>query len=223
MSGEVIWKGKYNELKAKFMESVDAAFRLGFEQGAQQASQDAAMQQQQQQMEMQNASMGAPGGAPEEGPEAGDFSDQQDPQASVPPAGGQGIQPMQDSEHPDGSELDQHIAKLESMLHKGEQVDVTALIKAINEIKGLQKSQKELLGLAKSAKAIPAIAKALHKPKFKLGVQANHNLSSTAKSAVTMQHKIVTDIMSKWEKEEKNASKDILSQLSIEGLTKKEE
>ena len=224
MSGEVNWKGKYNELKAKFMESVDAAFRLGFEQGAQQASQDAAIQQQQQQMDAQNAAMGGGmGGAPEAGPEAGDFSDQQDPQASVPPAGGQGIQPMQDSEHPDGSELDQHIAKLESMLHKGEQVDVTALIKAINEIKGLQKSQKELLGLAKSAKAIPAIAKALHKPKFKLGVQANHNLSSTAKSAVTMQHKIVSDIMAKWEKEEKNASKDILSQLNIEGLTKKEE
>jgi hypothetical protein len=224
MSGEINWKQKYRELKAKYMESVDAAFRVGFEQGQQQASQQQA--QQQQQMAQQQAMGGQPGagGAPgqeAQGPEAGDFADQQDPGPSVPPAGGQGIQPMQDSEHPDGSELDQHIAKLESMLQKGE--DVTVLIKAINDIKVLQKSQKEQLELRKSARAIPEIAKALHKPAFKLGVQASHNLKTAQKSAVTMQHKIVTDIMSKWEVEERNASKDILSQLNIEGLTKKEE
>jgi hypothetical protein len=226
MAGEVNWKGKYNELKAKFMESVDAAFRIGFEQGAQQATQQAAMEQQAKQQEMEAAAMGGGQGAPgadAQGPEAGDFADQQDPAPSVPPAGGQGVQPMQESEHPDGSELDQYIAKLESMLQKNEQLDVKDLIKTINDLKGFQKSQKEQLQLAKSARAIPEIAKALHKPKFKLGVQANKNLTTVAKSAVTMQHKIVSDIMSKWESEEKNASKSILSQLSVEGLTKQEE
>ena len=38
-----------------------------------------------------------------------------------------------------------------------------------------------------------------------------------------MQKRIVDDIMNKWEAEENKASVDILKQLGIEGLTKKEQ
>ena len=225
MSGTVNWKQKYTELKAKFMESVDMAFRLGFEQGAQQASQQAAQEQQMQQQAMQ-AQGGAPGAPGAGGPPGGqgptgrpeedqDFADQEYP-PTKPGEPGKGVQPMQESEHPGGSELDQHIAMLESMINKSEGLDIDQLKKTVEGLK----FQVEM---RKSSSAIPEIAKALHKPKFKLGVQASHNLNSTAKNAVTMQERIVTDIMQKWEEEEKRASRDILSQLNIEGLTKKED
>jgi hypothetical protein len=224
MSAVVNWKQKYTELKAKFMESVDMAFRLGFEQGAQQASQDAAMQQAQAAQQMAQQPPGAGGG--DEGPVGGqgptsrpeedqDFADQEYP-ASKPAGPGKGIEPMQESEHPEGSELDQHIAKLESMISKSEEFSVDDLKKTVNDL-------KFQIEMRKSARAIPEIAKALHKPSFKIGVQASHNLTNAAKSAVNMQERIVTDIMEKWEQEEKRASKDILSQLSIEGLTKSED
>lgn len=233
MAGEVNWKAKYRELKAKYMESVDMAFRLGFEQGGQQAQQDQAMQQQQQQAELEQAAAagmngGGPDGAPGGPPGAPGKQPQVDDGSGGPtmPAGpGKGIESpeQQDSQHPDGSELDQHIAKLEGMLGKSEELDVNVLKETVNNLKSLQKSFREQIELKKSAAAIPKIAAALHKPKFKLGVQASHNMNSTAKAAVTMQHKIVEDIMEKWESEEKRASSDILSQLNIEGLTKKEE
>lgn len=234
MSGEVNYKKKYMELKAKFMESVEMAFRLGFEDGAKQSQQDQAMQQQQQMEQQQAAMNGAVPGQEQNpsDPNGGGSVPGQDQGATMPAGPGMGIQqggpapqgaqPMKESEHPDGSELEQHIAKLESMISKTEDLDVGDLKKAIGDLRTLQKAQKEQIELRKSAMAIPAIAKALHTPKFKIGVQASHNMNSTAKAAVTMQHKIVNDIMAKWENEEKNASKDILSQLNVEGLTKKE-
>lgn len=219
MAGEVNWKQKYTELKAKYMESVDMAFRLGFEQGAQQASQDAAMQQAQAaQDQAQMAQQGPPGGQGPTGRPEDDqsFTDQQDVPPNVPAGPGRGIEPMQESENPAGSELDQHISALEQMINKSEDLSVDEIKKHINDL-------KHFMEMKKSAAAIPEIAKALHKPSFKIGVQASHNLTSAAKSAVTMQERIVSDIMQKWEAEEKRASKDILSQLNIEGLTKREE
>lgn len=231
MAGDINYKQKYQELKAKYMQAVDMAFRLGHEEGSKQAAQDQMAQQQQQQAELEAAAAGGMPGQPGADPMAG--PDQPGDDQSAPPAPGGGPEgepapgPMAESEHPDGTELDQHISKLESML-KGE-VNSEDLAKAASAIRDYQnavskwKKQVRLQSeLKKSAQAIPEIAKALHRPKFKLGVQAAHNLSQSAKNAVTMQHKIVTDIMTKWEQEEKNASKDVLSVLNIEGLTKKE-
>jgi len=220
MAGEVNWKMKYNELKAKFMDSVDLAFRLGMEQGLQQAQLDQAAQaqMQQEQAAQQQAQLG--GGQQVPGQEDQQFDDGS--QGPTQPAGpGQGIQPPE-SQNPDGSELDQHIAKLESMISKSEGVDVASMMQTIGELKKMQKAQALQAGLAKSAKAIPAIAKALHKPAFRMSQQANHNLNSSQKEAVTMQKRIVDDIMAKWESEENRAGTDILKQLGIEGLTKKE-
>lgn len=231
MAGDVNWKSKYIELKAKFMESVDTAFRLGFEEGAKQSDQNNAMQQQQQAQDQAAASPGgANGGQSPDATQANGPAQPGDPQSAEMPGGATPAQPpqpavpMAESEHPDGSELDQHIAKLESMLSKSElgSEERSELMKSVEGIRSFRRDQLQAIEMKKSYEAISGIAKALHKPKFKMGVQAQHNLSSNAKQAVSMQEKIVGDIMQKWEQQEKQASKSILEQLSVEGLTKKE-
>ena len=243
MSGEINWKMKYTELKSKYMNAVDMAYRLGVEEGLKQGQLDSANQQlaeasaQQQDQAAGGGDPGMGGGAGGQlpggkqnnnsapgTPDQGAGNDKSGAASVQPtPTGGQpAVAPMKESEHPEGTELDQHIAKLESMIAKSEDLDINDLKGAINDLKSLQKSQKEQLELKKSQMAISGIAKAMHKPQFKFGVQANHNLSTTAKSAATMQHEIVQDVFKKWEAEEKNASKDILSTLKIEGIIKGE-
>lgn len=226
MAGDINYKVKYQELKAKYMSSVDMAFRLGFEEGSKQATQDAAQQQQMQAEEQANAMGGGqpPGGEDPSAAAPGDPQSAAMPGGATPAQAPQPAVPMQESEHPDGTELDQHISKLESMLSKSE-LDPTeraAMQKSLQGIRSFRQNQLQAIELKKSAMAISGIAKALHKPAFKLGVQATQNMSSNAKQAVNMQEKIVTDIMQKWEQEEKSAGKGILAQLGIEGLTKKE-
>lgn len=205
MSGEINYKMKYNELKSKFMSSVDMAFRLGFEEGSKQEQNNQMMQQQAQQQELANAQsngIGAPGEAQQE-PGQDPDQEMQNP----------------DSQNPAGSELDQHIEKLESMLGKSE-LDGVELKKALDGIKSLQANMKQEAELKKSARAIPEIAKALHKPKFNIGRLASHNMNSNAKTAVNMQEKIVSDIMKSWEEEDQKVTKDIKSILNLENLIK---
>lgn len=198
---EVNYKQKYLSLKAQYMNAVDLAFRLGYEQGAQQAQVDQAAQQQQQQEEMA-AQQGVP----------------QDGQPSEQPQEAEGQAP--ESANPAGSELDQYIAKLEGMLGKSEGVNTSDLQKAVQEMKTFQKSQKLAADLKKPSAAISGIAKALHKPAFKIGQQASHNMSDSAKRAVTMQEQIVQDIMKSWSEEEKKAAHSIENLLSVEGVVK---
>ena len=227
MSGQVNWKLKYQELKSKYMNSVDVAFRLGVEEGLKQASVDTASQQMAQGaqgVEDIHDQPGTPGAKANNNdavgvPDQGSVPDKSGA-PSIQPDPVEGAAPMKESENPNGSELDQHIAKLEGMLSKSEELDLDTLKKTVEEIKGLQQKQKEYAELKKSSMAIPKIAHAMHKPQFKFGVQAQHNLNSTAKAAVSMQHKIVNELMQKWETEEKKASKDILSILKLDGTIK---
>lgn len=209
------YKQKYQELKMKYMQDVDVAFRLGFEQGQVQGQQDAQMQAQQHQQEQMNAQQGSI----QEG--HGSIGSPAGAEQQANPNGGQIGDMEPDSENPAGSELDQHIEKLESML-KSEQSNPADLILLTSKIQNLRKSMKEAIELRKSAKAIPAIAKALHKPAFKIGVQASHNLTNNAKQAVNMQEKIVSDLMKAMADEEVKATKSIKSILAVESLTKKE-
>lgn len=204
MSNQVNYKQKYEELKMKYMQDVDTAFRLGFEQGAVQGQQDAMMAQQQAEQEaMQQGQIGQGNGA--EGSPAG-------AEQMANPNGGDVPQMEPDSENPAGSELDQHIAKLESMVAKAEG-SPEDLKKAVNDLKEMRKSMAAAAQVTremkKSQAAIPGIVKALHKPSFKIGVQASHNMTANAKAAVGMQEKIVSDIMKSWEDEEKRATSDI--------------
>jgi hypothetical protein len=227
MAGDINWRQKYQELKAKYMNSVDMAFRLGFEQGAQQATQDAAMQQQQQAEEA--AAQQPPGGGGAPGDDSGASAPGDDqaapmPGGATPASAPQPAVPMAESEHPDGTELDQHISKLESMLSKSEldPAERSDIMKSVEGIRAFRRDQVQAIELKKSHEAIKGIALALHRPAFKVSSQANHNMTSNAKQAVSMQEKIVGDVMSKWADEEARGSKDILAQLGIQGVTKKD-
>jgi len=216
MSAEINYKNKYMELRSKYMNDLDMAFRLGMEQGAQQAQQDQMAQQQAEAQQMQQAALqGQAGGAPGQDGAGGP------PQEGAPQ--GQGAQEP-DMNGQAESELDQHISKLESMVNKpGGNAD-PEIQKSLRELISLRKSELEKIKfqreMKKSEQAIKGIAKALHKPSFKLSKVAAHNLSSNAKQAVSLQHKIVNDVMAKMEAEEKRAGKSISDILDIEGLTK---
>jgi len=234
---EINYKKKYFDLRTRYINDLDMAFRLGIEQGAQQEQINQANQQQQQQaeLEMAQAQAAAGGGQPGEGgpPGAGGPEGAPKEGGEKPPGQESGQESGQmSSSSPDGapaigggSELDQHISQLESMLGKpaGSPEEMQSNIKkALGEIKSLRKAQLQAIELKKSAAAIPAIAKALHRPAFKMSRLASQNLNDNAKKAVTMQEKIVGDIMKKWQEEETKAAKDIVNVLSVEGLTKKE-
>lgn len=202
---EINYKQKYQELKQKFKDSVDTAFRLGYEQG----QNDAQMQQMQDQMAQQAAleqaaaaGQGQPGQPGQPGAEDG-----------APQEGGQPGDPAAQG----GSELDQHISQLEGMLAKSELTgeDLATLKKSVDAIKlGIE--------LRKSDVAVKSIAKALKTPKkFELSKTASINMNDSAKAAVTMQEKIVTDIMKAWESEETGAVGGIKDILAKEGLVKK--
>lgn len=210
MSAEINYKNKYLALRGKYISDLDMAFRLGFEQGQQQAQQDQAMQAQQEQAQMdQMMAQNQAGGAPGEG-QPGEAAPGEQPQ--------DGSDPMSAG----GSELDQHIAKLESMINGSGASADPEIKKSLESLKALRKAELEKIQFKKSEQAIKGISKALHKPNYKISALANHNLSTGAKSAVSMQHKIVNDVMSKMQEEEKRASVDIKNILNVEGLTKKE-
>jgi len=193
------WKLKYSDLKLKFHDAVDTAFQLGMEQGLQQAQ---VQQAQQDQAAAQAAAQGMPG------------QPGQDPNA----------QPGQDPnspESPDGSELDQHIGKLESMLQKSDPTapQTMELKKSLEGIKAFQSSLKQASDLKKSEKAIAAIGKAM-KPAFTLSKGATKNLSEHGKKALNMQEQIVQDLMKAMDEESAKVSESINKTLSFENLIK---
>lgn len=208
---EINYKMKYMDLKAKFMSSVDAAYRLGYEQGMQEGQMQAAAEAQAMQAEQQAAAQG------QGNPEA---SGQDQEQEEAP-------QEENINENPSGSELDKHIEELESMLGKSEKLEGEELKKAQNAIA----SFKQEVLVKRNNAAIHSIAKSLNKkPAQKKAAPmglvfsptATKNLNQSGKDAVSMQHKIVDEMMKSWEKEEQAAAKDIANVLKVESLLKKE-
>lgn len=191
---EINWKSKYNELKAKYMSSVDTAFRLGMEQGMQQAQvQQAQDQAAQAQTDAQNQQV-QPG------------QEEQDQEGEQP----------QDSAHPQGSELDQHISTLEGMLGKSELTDhdMTVIMKSLKDLKfGIEMKKSDL--------AVSSIARALvPKAPVLMNKAAVANLNPTAKAALSMQEQIVANVMAGLAEEEKHMSKSITDIVAGEGLKK---
>lgn len=193
------YKLKYQDLKLKFHDAVDTAFQLGMEQGLQQAQ---VQQAQQDQAAAQAAAQGMPG------------QPGQDPNA-------QPGQEMPGQEPSDGSELDQHIGKLESMLQKSDPTapQTLELKKSLEGIKAFQSSLKQASDLKKSEKAIAAIGKAM-KPAFTLSKGATKNLSEHGKKALNMQEKIVNDVMKSFAEEEAHAAAAIAKTLNFEQVLK---
>ena len=199
---QINYKEKYKELKLKFKETVDLAFRLGVEEGMRQGQVQQAQQAQASAEAAQQAAMGGQPGQPG------------DPNA-------QGQEGMPGQEQSDGSELDQHIGQLESMLQKSESgsPEYLSFKKSLDGIKSFQSSLRQASDLKKSEKAINAIGKAL-KPAFALSKAATKNMSEPAKKALSMQEQIVNELMKSMSEEEAKATETITKTLNFEQILK---
>lgn len=206
---QINYKEKYKELKLKLKDLSDLSFRLGVEEGLRQGQ--IQQQQQQQQMEMQQAQAAQAQGMLGEQGQPGQEDQQQDPNA----------QPGQEASN--GSELDSHIAQLESMLQKTDagKPEYAALKKSLDSVKAFQSDLRHKHDLKKSEEAIKAIGKALKKP-FAMNKRAESNMSQFAKGALNSQEKLVQDIMKGWADEEKTVLAQVNKTLGIEGILSKE-
>lgn len=203
MAGKIDYKQKYQELKAKFMSSVNASWEDGFQNGLQQAQLDQATQQQAQADQMAMAANGQP-----------------QPGQEGEAASGKEAQPGQpQSQNPNGDELDQHISKLEGMLGKSEisSMDLGDLKKTLSDIKSLQIQ----INLTKSLDSIKNTKFGSLKKSQPLSPRLQANLPEPAKKALSMQENIVKSVFEKWSKDESQAASDINSILNVEGITKK--
>lgn len=251
MSG-INWKLKYEQLKLKFMSSMDMAYRLGYEDGAKDAQMDAMAEQQAaaEQAAQQQANAEANGfGGSEDGEEDGQSQDQfggdeesEDPEMSdseEPQMDAAGQAPGLDASDSDpdappveGSELDSHIGELEQLMMGKSEISVEDLKKSLAKVKAFKQAQD----LHKSMKAIKAIGKSLKKskkvyPKSRKPIfskpaapskQVQANLKDKDKAAIAGQQKIVDDIMKSWEEQDSKAKAKIANIVAVEGLIKKE-
>lgn len=188
------YKKKYMDLRARFVEALDIAFRTGYEQGAneqqvQNMAQQAQMQAQQAAM-MQGQITGGPG------------MDQ--------PPGAENPESLEAAD----SEMDAAISELEGLVNKSEP-SVDDMKKSIEALKNSRMHQK-------LQKATKEAGKKLNQPPKPLSLSYKVNLPEESKQTVSMQSKIVDDILNKWEQEAQNSAKDITSVLGTEVLAKKE-
>lgn len=197
----VDYKAKYIDLKTKYHETVDLAWRLGYEQGLKDSQIDQAAQQMAQPQMDPNVPQGA------QGVEKPDTSPTE--VSEQPPT----------SQNPQGNELDQHIEKLEGILGKAEitPFELQDLKKTLSDIRSLQVQ----INLTKSLDSIKATKLTKSQP-ITFSPKNQANLPEVAKKSLSMQEKIVSDIFSKWGKDESKASSDISSILGIEGISKKD-
>lgn len=221
MPAEINFKNKYLELRSKYIADLDMAYRLGFEAGGQQAQQQRAIetdaQNQQAEMQRQDLQAEAKGqnGEPQDhemGSHVGGHPgkpNENPSQEGQPTTGTSG----------NGSEIDQHINKLQGMIGKGHSPQLQKSIEEeLSSIVELRKADKLAENMRAGKSAIDGIVKALHKPAYKASAQANHNMDDNAKKSLSLQQKIVSGVMEKWEKEEEKAGKDIRSILNVEGV-----
>jgi hypothetical protein len=181
------------------------AFRLGFEQGGQQAQQDQMMQEQQQAQEIQQAAAG------------GRTTWRRTWRRSwcswtTWRTAWRELQPG--SEHPEGSELDQHIAKLESMIAKAEKSSPDDLKKSFQEFQSLRRGPSQTSEVLERAigpekvcmQQSLAIAKALHKPALRWASRPPSTSMRMPNRPSPCNTRIVSDVMAKMEEEEKKGS-----------------
>lgn len=205
MAGKIDYKQKYQELKAKFMSSVDSAWNDGYQHGLQDSQVEQAAQQKQESDAMAQAANGQPQPGQEEMPQKGQPGEQQPGQPA--------------SQNPNGDELDQHIAKLEGMLGKAEisSTELGDLKKTLNDIRSLQVQ----ISLSKSMESIKNTKMGKLNKSLVLTPRLQANLPEPAKKALSLQENIVKDVFAKWENDEQRATNDIKSLLNVDGLVKK--
>jgi len=138
------YRVKYIDLRSKLVESTDVAYRLGYEEGLKKGQEQAQQQMEQQQAEMEQQQMMAQQGMEGQEGQMPQGMEGQEGQEGQMPQGmeGQESQMPQGQEEFEGSEIDQHINELESLVAKGEKPKVTDIRKAVLALAGLRKSQK---------------------------------------------------------------------------------
>jgi len=159
------YKEKYLNLRAKFLSSIDMAWRDGYEAGTIEAQQEAMQVQQQQEQEMmaqaqggmgedaQNAAFHAPGqpGVMEGGEQEPSQEEQEMAANSADAFGGQ-IPPMQ-------GELGKNIDQLLEMLSKGSKPKIKDLRNVVEKIDSLRKNSEEIFIPENKNKVSDIIAK----------------------------------------------------------------
>lgn len=193
------YKKKYEDLRSRYIQSLDVAFRTGYEQGFNESQNQAMAQQAAQQSQMMGA-MQSQAGMPQQ--DQGGAPQDQAGTVEVPSGQEQSAQGQ--------DELDEAISTLEQLVNKSEP-SIGDLKKSIEMIKSEHLHKK----LMKKTKSIDITPKQ-YSTSYKV------NLPENSKAAVAMQQKIVDDILRKWEQEQGQSSRDITQVLSTEALTKKE-
>jgi len=182
---KINWELKFKNLLSKYMNGIDLAFSKGYVKGKDDAAKEQ-QQQQQQELEAQaaaaqgmgDAQQGAPGG---QDPTALNAQQQQ----QVEDAGGE----------PGGTELDQHLQEMESLVAKSKG-------KLSEELK------KTLLKMKKETELLN---KSLYK-KDKLLQTKNAVKDLTGKAApqvLTEQHRVVKSMIASWDDSSLDASNEI--------------
>jgi len=221
MSAIVDYKSKYLALRQRYQEDVEVSFRLGYEQGTQdsqmqqmQDQQQQLVDQQAQQAQMEANGMGGDAGQENQDPNAQGAQVQDDSRGVGQQTGAAGA-----PQGMNGTQLDSHIGELEGLMAKTDYGtdQWETLKKSIDNLKSI----KVTLDLNKNAVLIKNIASNLRKSTV-IGGRAKHNLAPAAKTAISMQHKIVSELMDTWSKEEKGLPTEISKILQAEGLSKKE-
>jgi hypothetical protein len=136
MSNKIDWKQKYVELRAKYLNAVDVAFRLGVQEGMRNAE----IQQLQTQLQEAQAQAQAAMAAAQQPPMGGEgmpVDEQGMPVEGMEgeiPVDEEGM-PVEGMEEEGGGELDQSIDELEGLVKKEKKLDVTSLMKSIHKNK----------------------------------------------------------------------------------------
>lgn len=192
------WERKYRSLLSKFRNAVRMAFEKGYEKGmADQQLQS--MEQQQAEMQEELAAAQGMGGM--------------DVSTENPVTGArQANDANLDQSGEETSELDQHLGELESIVAKSENMNAKDLRKSLKDVKKKIKTTRELAMLKN-------LNKSLYKNKSLLQVKENSKtqLNKPVPRVVNEQHKIVKDMIKKWDASSLEIAAD------IEGAVKKDE
>lgn len=201
MKKDIDYKQKYQELRTNFISATERAYSTGYEHGIKDGRQEAT-QMAQQQTQAQNQIPG-----------------QETPQPMSPEQmANQHDQAEMDQQE---SEVDQKIQELESILSgQAKDVDKKEVIKVVDdlnkslaEMKNIKSRISMRMGMQKSER-LKTLGKEVKQEVKTVSKEMNQNRAA----ALSLQKKMVDDLISKMEKESAETASDILKTAKREGL-----
>lgn len=185
----VDYKIKYIDLRSKFLEGTDTAYRLGYADGLKEGQMQAMQQQMQQQQQMEAQMAAQAQGQMPPGAEGGEMpmppgaEGEMPPEEAQMPPGAEGEEPMGE----EASELDNHIDELSQLVAKGEKPSIKEMRNVVSKLADLRKAQK-----------------------------SKYTKYSTKEASA--QKKLVNSILKKWENESKNVTEGLEEIIKENGL-----